>query len=116
HRSPVQASTRPRRASPARLPTVLRGSAISWLGGLCLAAAAGAGHEDFFQRGVARLDDLTATGDDGVTESFERPAVNDAPRPASAFHDQRGLEDGRLLEVFDESHVAALITAAHVLE
>ncbi len=33
-----------------------------------------------------------------------------------AFHQQRGIEGGRLIEVLDEAHAAALIGAAHIVE
>ena len=48
-----------------------------------LAAAAGAGQEDLFERGVARLDHLAAERQDRVVELLERSVVDDAPRAAA---------------------------------
>ncbi len=45
-----------------------------------------------------------------------RSAVDDAPGAATTFHCQRGIEGGRLIEVLDESHAAALVAAPHVVE
>src|SRR5688572_3620571 len=107
---------RPRRASAAKFPTAGRGSAISWLRGLHLRATAGARQEDFFERGAARFNDLAAKCQDRLMESLERSAVDDAPRAAAALEGQRGIEHGRMIEVLVESHAAALVHAAHVVE
>src|SRR5262245_65139194 len=112
HRRP--ASKRPRRVSPATAPTASR----TWANeASCrlhlLTTAAGARQKDFFERGVARFDDLAAERKDRVVKFLERPAVNDAPRTAAALHRQRRLDDRRLIEVFGETHAAPLVATAH---
>src|SRR3954466_13398075 len=106
-RSAALASTRSRRVSPARAPTASQRWANA---GSCrlrrLTTAAGARQEDLFERRVARFDDLTPERKHRVVKLLERSTVDDAPRAAAALHRQRGIEDGRLIEVLGESNAA----------
>src|SRR5688572_22086274 len=115
-RSPGPAARRPRRALAARSPTAWRGLVRSWLRRLHLRATSGASQEDFFERGAAGFDDLATKRKDRVVEVLGRSAVDDAPRASAALQGQRGIEDGRMIEVLVEPHAAALVRAAHVVE
>ena len=51
-----------------------------------------------------------------MMELLDRSAMEDAPSAATTLHCQRGIEGGRLIEVLDESHAAALVAAPHIVE
>src|SRR4051794_28829744 len=76
----------------------------------------GTRQENFFERGVARFDDLATSRENRVTELLERSAMDNTPRAATALHGERGIKSGRLIEGLGEAHATALIGTSHVVE